>query len=393
MVKKESAVAKKVQKSQIEEIVEQLLEKGRKSGVLTQSEISDALHEQTEITAEQLDDIYTTLGKLNVEIVADIDADDTDNHTIETDEDEDEVSSEKKISIDLSVDSGVNIDDPVRMYLKEIGRVPLLSADEEIVLAKQIEAGAQEDATYKDIQLSKKAKKKLVDANLRLVVSIAKRYVGRGMLFLDLIQEGNLGLIKAVDKFDYTKGYKFSTYATWWIRQAITRAIADQARTIRIPVHMVETINKLIRISRQLLQDKGREPLPEEIAEGMGITVERVREIQKIAQEPVSLETPIGEEEDSHLGDFIEDQDAIAPDDAASYILLQEQIEDVFTCLTDREQQVLILRFGLKDGKPRTLEEVGQHFNVTRERIRQIEGKALTKLRNRGKRDKIKDFL
>ena len=393
MVKKESAVAKKVQKSQMEEIVEQLLEKGRKSGVLTQSEISDALHEQTEITAEQLDDIYTTLGKLNVEIVADIDADDTDSHTIETDEDEDEVSSEKKISIDLSVDSGVNIDDPVRMYLKEIGRVPLLSADEEIVLAKQIEAGAQEDATYKDIQLSKKAKKKLVDANLRLVVSIAKRYVGRGMLFLDLIQEGNLGLIKAVDKFDYTKGYKFSTYATWWIRQAITRAIADQARTIRIPVHMVETINKLIRISRQLLQDKGREPLPEEIAEGMGITVERVREIQKIAQEPVSLETPIGEEEDSHLGDFIEDQDAIAPDDAASYILLQEQIEDVFTCLTDREQQVLILRFGLKDGKPRTLEEVGQHFNVTRERIRQIEGKALTKLRNRGKRDKIKDFL
>ena len=386
-------MAKKVQKSQIEEIVEQLLEKGRKSGVLTQSEISDALHEQTEITAEQLDDIYTTLGKLNVEIVADIDADDTDSHTIETDEDEDEVSSEKKISIDLSVDSGVNIDDPVRMYLKEIGRVPLLSADEEIVLAKQIEAGAQEDATYKDIQLSKKAKKKLVDANLRLVVSIAKRYVGRGMLFLDLIQEGNLGLIKAVDKFDYTKGYKFSTYATWWIRQAITRAIADQARTIRIPVHMVETINKLIRISRQLLQDKGREPLPEEIAEGMGITVERVREIQKIAQEPVSLETPIGEEEDSHLGDFIEDQDVIAPDDAASYILLQEQIEDVFTCLTDREQQVLILRFGLKDGKPRTLEEVGQHFNVTRERIRQIEGKALTKLRNRGKRDKIKDFL
>ena len=386
-------MAKKEQKSQIEEIVAQLLEKGRKSGVLTQSEISDALHEQTEITAEQLDDIYTTLGKLNVEIVADIDADDTDSHTIETDEDEDEVSSEKKISIDLSVDSGVNIDDPVRMYLKEIGRVPLLSADEEIVLAKQIEAGAQEDATYKDIQLSKKAKKKLVDANLRLVVSIAKRYVGRGMLFLDLIQEGNLGLIKAVDKFDYTKGYKFSTYATWWIRQAITRAIADQARTIRIPVHMVETINKLIRISRQLLQDKGREPLPEEIAEGMGITVERVREIQKIAQEPVSLETPIGEEEDSHLGDFIEDQDAIAPDDAASYILLQEQIEDVFTCLTDREQQVLILRFGLKDGKPRTLEEVGQHFNVTRERIRQIEGKALTKLRNRGKRDKIKDFL
>ena len=388
-------MAKKVQKSQIEEMVAQLLEKGRKSGVLTQSEISDALHEQTELTAEQLDDIYVTFNKLNIEVVPDVEDDDKDD-ALEPDDDVDEdrdAASEKNISIDLSVDASVNIDDPVRMYLKEIGRVPLLSADEEIVLAKQIEAGAEEDATYKEIQLSKKAKKKLVDANLRLVVSIAKRYVGRGMLFLDLIQEGNLGLIKAVDKFDYTKGYKFSTYATWWIRQAITRAIADQARTIRIPVHMVETINKLIRISRQLLQDKGREPTPEEIAEGMGITAERVREIQKIAQEPVSLETPIGEEEDSHLGDFIEDQDAVAPDDAASYILLQEQIEDVFTCLTDREQQVLILRFGLKDGKPRTLEEVGQHFNVTRERIRQIEGKALTKLRNRGKRDKIKDFL
>ena len=388
-------MAKKVQKSQIEEIVAQLLEKGRKSGVLTQSEISDALHEQTGLTAEQLDDIYVTFNKLNIEVVPDVEDDDKDD-ALEPDDDVDEdrdAASEKNISIDLSVDASVNIDDPVRMYLKEIGRVPLLSADEEIVLAKQIEAGAEEDATYKEIQLSKKAKKKLVDANLRLVVSIAKRYVGRGMLFLDLIQEGNLGLIKAVDKFDYTKGYKFSTYATWWIRQAITRAIADQARTIRIPVHMVETINKLIRISRQLLQDKGREPTPEEIAEGMGITAERVREIQKIAQEPVSLETPIGEEEDSHLGDFIEDQDAVAPDDAASYILLQEQIEDVFTCLTDREQQVLILRFGLKDGKPRTLEEVGQHFNVTRERIRQIEGKALTKLRNRGKRDKIKDFL
>ena len=388
-------MAKKVQKSQTEEIVAQLLEKGRKSGVLTQSEISDALHEQSELTAEQLDDIYVTFNKLNIEVVPDVEDDDKDDALEPGDDDDNDrdAASEKNISIDLSVDASVNIDDPVRMYLKEIGRVPLLSADEEIVLAKQIEAGAEEDATYKEIQLSKKAKKKLVDANLRLVVSIAKRYVGRGMLFLDLIQEGNLGLIKAVAKFDYTKGYKFSTYATWWIRQAITRAIADQARTIRIPVHMVETINKLIRISRQLLQDKGREPTPEEIAEGMGITAERVREIQKIAQEPVSLETPIGEEEDSHLGDFIEDQDAVAPDDAASYILLQEQIEDVFTCLTDREQQVLILRFGLKDGKPRTLEEVGQHFNVTRERIRQIEGKALTKLRNRGKRDKIKDFL
>ncbi len=384
-------MAKKERKSQIEEIVAQLLEKGRQEGVLTQAEIADALHEQTELTAEQLDDIYTTFTKLNIEVVPDEAVEAADDTDIVADDDD--THSEKNINIDLSIDTGVNIDDPVRMYLKEIGRVPLLSGSEEIVLAEQIEAATKEDATYKEIKLGEKAKKKLVDANLRLVVSIAKRYVGRGMLFLDLIQEGNLGLIKAVDKFDHHKGYKFSTYATWWIRQAITRAIADQARTIRIPVHMVETINKLIRISRQLLQDKGREPLPEEIAEGMGITVERVREIQKIAQEPVSLETPIGEEEDSHLGDFIEDQDAIAPDDAASYILLREQIEDVFTCLTEREQQVLLLRFGLKDGKPRTLEEVGQHFNVTRERIRQIEGKALTKLRNRGKRDKIKDFL
>ena len=384
-------MAKKEHKSQIEEIVAQLLEKGRQEGVLTQAEIADALHEQTELTAEQLDDIYTTFTKLNIEVVPDEAVEAADDTDIVADDDD--THSKKNINIDLSIDTGVNIDDPVRMYLKEIGRVPLLSGSEEIVLAEQIEAATKEDATYKEIKLGEKAKKKLVDANLRLVVSIAKRYVGRGMLFLDLIQEGNLGLIKAVDKFDHHKGYKFSTYATWWIRQAITRAIADQARTIRIPVHMVETINKLIRISRQLLQDKGREPLPEEIAEGMGITVERVREIQKIAQEPVSLETPIGEEEDSHLGDFIEDQDAIAPDDAASYILLREQIEDVFTCLTEREQQVLLLRFGLKDGKPRTLEEVGQHFNVTRERIRQIEGKALTKLRNRGKRDKIKDFL
>lgn len=394
MVKKESAVAKKVQKSQIEEIVEQLLEKGRKSGVLTQSEISDALHEQTEITAEQLDDIYTTLGKLNVEIVADIDADDTDNHTIETDEDEDEVSSEKKIAIDLSVDSGVNIDDPVRMYLKEIGRVPLLSADEEIVLAKQIEAGAQEDATYKDIQLSKKAKKKLVDANLRLVVSIAKRYVGRGMLFLDLIQEGNLGLIKAVDKFDYTKGYKFSTYATWWIRQAITRAIADQARTIRIPVHMVETINKLTRIQRQLIQELGREPSAEEIAEKMdGMTPEKVREIQKISLEPVSLETPIGEEDDSHLGDFIEDEGAMSPDDYAANELLKDELNEVLLELTDREEKVLRLRFGLDDGRTRTLEEVGKEFSVTRERIRQIEAKALRKLKHPSRSKRLKDFL
>lgn len=387
-------MAKKQTKSRLEEIIEQLLAKGRKAGALTSKEITDALHEEVELTAEQLDDMYEVLQKSNIDVITDdVETADDEEDIIEDEEESNEVREAKEVSLDLSIPEGVNIDDPVRMYLKEIGRVPLLSADEEILLAQQIEAGAKDDASYKEMKVGEKAKQKLIDANLRLVVSIAKRYVGRGMLFLDLIQEGNLGLIKAVDKFDYTKGYKFSTYATWWIRQAITRAIADQARTIRIPVHMVETINKLIRISRQLLQDKGREPLPEEIAEGMGISVERVREIQKIAQEPVSLETPIGEEEDSHLGDFIEDQDAIAPDDAASYILLKEQIEDVFSCLTDREQQVLVLRFGLKDGKPRTLEEVGQHFNVTRERIRQIEGKALTKLRNRGKRDKIKDFL
>lgn len=398
MIRKErkSAVAKSVSKktkSRLEEIIEQLLAKGRKNGSLTSKEITDALHEEVELTAEQLDDMYEILQKSNIDVITDDDTVNSQDDIIDEDDESDDVREAKEVSLDLSIPEGVNIDDPVRMYLKEIGRVPLLSADEEIILAQQIEAGAKEDASYKEMKAGEKAKQKLIDANLRLVVSIAKRYVGRGMLFLDLIQEGNLGLIKAVDKFDYTKGYKFSTYATWWIRQAITRAIADQARTIRIPVHMVETINKLIRISRQLLQDKGREPLPEEIAEGMGISVERVREIQKIAQEPVSLETPIGEEEDSHLGDFIEDQDAIAPDDAASYILLREQIQEVFTCLTEREQQVLILRFGLKDGKPRTLEEVGQHFNVTRERIRQIEGKALTKLRNRGKRDKIKDFL
>lgn len=387
-------MAKKQTKSRLEEIIEQLLAKGRKAGALTSKEITDALHEEVELTAEQLDDMYEVLQKSNIDVITDdVETADDEEDIIEDEEESNEVREAKEVSLDLSIPEGVNIDDPVQMYLKEIGRVPLLSADEEILLAQQIEAGAKDDASYKEMKAGEKAKQKLIDANLRLVVSIAKRYVGRGMLFLDLIQEGNLGLIKAVDKFDYTKGYKFSTYATWWIRQAITRAIADQARTIRIPVHMVETINKLIRISRQLLQDKGREPLPEEIAEGMGISVERVREIQKIAQEPVSLETPIGEEEDSHLGDFIEDQDAIAPDDAASYILLKEQIEDVFSCLTDREQQVLVLRFGLKDGKPRTLEEVGQHFNVTRERIRQIEGKALTKLRNRGKRDKIKDFL
>ena len=385
-------MAKKQTKTHFEEIVEQLTEKGKKAGSLTVAEISDALQEEEDLTPEQIEELYENLSKNHIEVIPADEEDDNDDIDEVVDEEEDTLEA-KEVTVDLSVPEGVNIDDPVRMYLKEIGRVPLLSGDEEIVLAKQIEAGAKEDASYKEMRAGEVAKKKLTDANLRLVVSIAKRYVGRGMLFLDLIQEGNLGLIKAVDKFDYTKGYKFSTYATWWIRQAITRAIADQARTIRIPVHMVETINKLIRISRQLLQDKGREPLPEEIAAEMGITVERVREIQKIAQEPVSLETPIGEEEDSHLGDFIEDQDAIAPDDAASYILLREQIEDVFTCLTEREHKVLSLRFGLKDGKPRTLEEVGQYFSVTRERIRQIEGKALTKLRNRGKREKIKDFL
>ena len=348
--------------------IQQLIKTGQKKGSLTYTEIMNVM-EEDDLTPDQIDKMYEVFADKGIDIIGE-----DDQMTMDDDLDDDDTEKVPEIHMDLSIPEGINIDDPVRMYLKEIGRVPLLSAEEEI------KAGSV-------------AKKKLTDANLRLVVSIAKRYVGRGMLFLDLIQEGNLGLLKAVDKFDYSKGYKFSTYATWWIRQAITRAIADQARTIRIPVHMVETINKLIRISRQLLQDKGREPLPEEIAEKMDISVERVREIMKIAQEPVSLETPIGEEEDSHLGDFIEDQEAVAPDDAASFILLKEQIEDVFSCLTDRERKVLYLRFGLKDGRPRTLEEVGQHFNVTRERIRQIEGKALSKLRNWGKREKIKDFL
>ena len=293
-------------------------------------------------------------------------------------EDDDDVEVEK---IDLSVPDGISTEDPVRMYLKEIGKVPLLTAEEEIELAKRMELGDQE------------AKKRLAEANLRLVVSIAKRYVGRGMLFLDLIQEGNLGLIKAVEKFDYRKGYKFSTYATWWIRQAITRAIADQARTIRIPVHMVETINKLIRVSRQLLQELGREPTPEEIAAEMDMPVERVREILKISQEPVSLETPIGEEEDSHLGDFIQDDNVPVPADAATFTLLKEQLEEVLGTLTEREQKVLILRFGLEDGRARTLEEVGKEFNVTRERIRQIEAKALRKLRHPSRSRKLKDYL
>ena len=367
--------------------IQQLIKTGQKKGSLTYTEIMNVM-EEDDLTPDQIDKMYEVFADKGIDIIGE-----DDQMTMDDELDDDDTEKVPEIHMDLSIPEGINIDDPVRMYLKEIGRVPLLSAEEEITLAKTIERGNSPDATEEEIKAGSIAKKKLTDANLRLVVSIAKRYVGRGMLFLDLIQEGNLGLLKAVDKFDYSKGYKFSTYATWWIRQAITRAIADQARTIRIPVHMVETINKLIRISSQLLQDKGREPLPEEIAEKMDISVERVREIMKIAQEPVSLETPIGEEEDSHLGDFIEDQEAVAPDDAASFILLKEQIEDVFSCLTDRERKVLYLRFGLKDGRPRTLEEVGQHFNVTRERIRQIEGKALSKLRNWGKREKIKDFL
>ncbi|MGN0958503.1 MAG: RNA polymerase sigma factor RpoD [Selenomonas bovis] len=355
------------------EIVTQLLKKGKKNGgTLTYGDLMEALQTQ-DLSPDEIDDMYEAFSKKGIEIVDDSGQNDPDDDLPDKDDEE--------VEIDLSVPEGVSIDDPVRMYLKEIGRVPLLTAEEEVRLAKLMDEGNEEAA------------KRLAEANLRLVVSIAKRYVGRGMLFLDLIQEGNLGLIKAVEKFDYTKGYKFSTYATWWIRQAITRAIADQARTIRIPVHMVETINKLIRVSRQLLQQLGREPLPEEIAKEMEISVDRVREIMKIAQEPVSLETPIGEEEDSHLGDFIEDQDAPAPADAASFMLLKEQLEEVLDTLTPREEKVLRLRFGLDDGRARTLEEVGQNFGVTRERIRQIEAKALRKLRHPSRSRKLKDFL
>ena len=349
----------------------------KKKNVLEYQEISDFFQDM-ELNAEQFEKILDFLETSNIDVLRITDNDDdTVDDEILLDEEE-EVEVEK---IDLSVPDGVSIEDPVRMYLKEIGKVPLLSAEEEIELAKRMELGDQE------------AKKRLAEANLRLVVSIAKRYVGRGMLFLDLIQEGNLGLIKAVEKFDYRKGYKFSTYATWWIRQAITRAIADQARTIRIPVHMVETINKLIRVSRQLLQELGREPLPEEIAKEMDMPVERVREILKISQEPVSLETPIGEEEDSHLGDFIQDDNVPVPADAAAFTLLKEQLEEVLGTLTEREQKVLTLRFGLEDGRARTLEEVGKEFNVTRERIRQIEAKALRKLRHPSRSRKLKDYL
>ena len=354
----------------------------KKKNVLEYQEISDYFKDQP-LDAEQMDKIFDFLEASGVDVlrITENSADDLmldDDMDIDGLDDEEEVELDK---IDLSVPEGVSIEDPVRMYLKEIGKVPLLSAEEEIELAKKMEQGDEN------------AKKRLAEANLRLVVSIAKRYVGRGMLFLDLIQEGNLGLIKAVEKFDYRKGYKFSTYATWWIRQAITRAIADQARTIRIPVHMVETINKLIRVSRQLLQELGREPTPEEIAEEMDMPVDRVREILKISQEPVSLEPPIGEEEDSHLGDFIQDDNVPVPADAAAFTLLKEQLVEVLGTLTEREQKVLRLRFGLDDGRARTLEEVGKEFNVTRERIRQIEAKALRKLRHPSRSRKLKDYL
>lgn len=348
----------------------------KKKNMLEYQEISDFFTDM-QLDAEQFEKILDFLEANNIDVLR-ITDDDVDDDILLEVEEEEEIEVEK---IDLSVPDGVSIEDPVRMYLKEIGKVPLLSAEEEIELAKRMELG--------DVE----AKKRLAEANLRLVVSIAKRYVGRGMLFLDLIQEGNLGLIKAVEKFDYRKGYKFSTYATWWIRQAITRAIADQARTIRIPVHMVETINKLIRVSRQLLQELGREPTPEEIAAEMNMPVERVREILKISQEPVSLETPIGEEEDSHLGDFIQDDNVPVPADAAAFTLLKEQLEEVLGTLTEREQKVLTLRFGLEDGRARTLEEVGKEFNVTRERIRQIEAKALRKLRHPSRSRKLKDYL
>ncbi|MCI9320382.1 MAG: RNA polymerase sigma factor RpoD [Lachnospiraceae bacterium] len=347
----------------------------KKKNVLEYQEINEFFADMP-LEEEQFEKILEMLEQNAVDVLRITDDDVDDEEIILTDEDEVDVEN-----LDLSVPDGISIEDPVRMYLKEIGKVPLLSAEEEIELAKRMELGDQE------------AKKRLAEANLRLVVSIAKRYVGRGMLFLDLIQEGNLGLIKAVEKFDYRKGYKFSTYATWWIRQAITRAIADQARTIRIPVHMVETINKLIRVSRQLLQELGREPSPEEIAEEMNMPVERVREILKISQEPVSLETPIGEEEDSHLGDFIQDDNVPVPADAAAFTLLKEQLVEVLGTLTEREQKVLRLRFGLDDGRARTLEEVGKEFSVTRERIRQIEAKALRKLRHPSRSRKLKDYL
>ena len=360
-------------KKEEQEKVMNIIKRAKENGKITYGELANELEDTN---PEQLDKIFDTFEDLGVDIK---DSDDLD---IEPDIDDlEEMENIKVEDVDLTNMDGVSIDDPVRMYLREIGKIPLLTYDEELDLAKKILTGDEE------------AKQKLAESNLRLVVSIAKKYVGRGMLFLDLIQEGNMGLIKAVEKFDYTKGYKFSTYATWWIRQAITRAIADQARTIRIPVHMVETINKLIRTSRHLLQKNGREPTPEEIAEEMEIPVEKVMEIQKIAQDPVSLETPIGEEDDSHLGDFIQDDDSPAPQDSAAYTMLKEQLNDVMGTLTSREAKVLRLRFGLEDGKARTLEEVGKEFNVTRERIRQIEAKALRKLRHPSRSKKLRDYM
>lgn len=359
------------------------LQKKSQNGVISNKDII-AIISDNNLGEEELSELYEELHKKHLEINFDEEASDEDLEMLDS-EDNSEKKEVEKISAAPSHEGAVAIDDPVKMYLKEIGSMRLLDSDEEIVLAKKVEKGSLPDATDEDKKETDDAKKELADRNLRLVVSIAKKYLGRGLQFLDLIQEGNLGLLKAVDKFDYTKGYKFSTYATWWIRQAITRAIADQARTIRVPVHMVETINKLNRISRQLLQEKGREATNEELAEAMGISVEKIREVKKIAQDPISLETPIGEKEDSHLGDFIEDHETVAPDDAAGSILLREQIEELLQSLTDRERQVLELRFGLKDGKTRTLEEVGKYFDVTRERIRQIEGKALVKLKKSAK--------
>ena len=364
----------------LEQVKDQLIELGKKRLSLTYKDIAERLAPFDQ-DAEQIDEFFEQLSEMGIDVGNESDEDESPHSPEDRDRDRERDQDEFSFDDDLSLPVGIKINDPVRMYLKEIGRVPLLSAEDEVDLAKRIENGDEE------------AKRRLAEANLRLVVSIAKRYVGRGMLFLDLIQEGNMGLIKAVEKFDHTKGYKFSTYATWWIRQAITRAIADQARTIRIPVHMVETINKLIRVSRQLLQELGREPSPEEIAKEMDLSTEKVREIMKIAQEPVSLETPIGEEDDSHLGDFIEDQEALAPADAAAYELLKEQLEDVLDTLTEREENVLRLRFGLDDGRTRTLEEVGKVFGVTRERIRQIEAKALRKLRHPSRSKRLKDFL